>query len=368
MRARTAATILLVVGLMAPTGTASQASNQAIPKMTLREKIGQLVMFPIGGKALSETERSMIEDHHLGGVILFAHNYQDRSQLVGLNRQIQRAVRSGNPFSIGALIGVDQEGGIVKRFPDMPPGYSAPRMGEAGRRKLALRQGRATGRALREAGVNLNFAPVADLDIGPQRVMRERSFGSGPDKVARLAGAFAEGLQDRRVGSSPKHFPGLGGASTNSDDGRAFVYRSKRQLHRVDSVPFHKAVAKGTRLMMVGHAMYMNDGGRRPASLNPYILNRRLRGEFGFTGVAISDALEPVSWRFDGDTPKACKATIDAGMDVALLSSNVQVAAACAERIYQAVRRGGISNARIDDAVERVLRLKSWLGLYDPPA
>ncbi|MGH2805728.1 MAG: glycoside hydrolase family 3 protein [Actinomycetota bacterium] len=345
---------------------ASSAAEQQVPRMSLREKVGQLVMFGVEGRSLTAEERDVIARQHLGAVILFDHNYSNRTQLARLTDQIQAAARRGSSLRAGALIAVDQEGGVVKRFDDMPPRYSAPEMGRIGRTSVAYDQGRATGGALRRAGVNIDLAPVGDLDLPPEHVMRSRSFGPGENKVARLARAFGRGLQSRRVAAATKHFPGFGGASVNSDYGRAYIRRSKWQLHHVDAVPFHAAVEGGIRMIMLSHGMYLNDGGRIPASVSYYIATTRLRDEFAFTGVAISDALEPVAWRFDGDVDRACKATIKAGVDIALITGNVYRARACARSVRTAVREGKLPERRIDQAVARVLALKEWLGLYEP--
>jgi len=355
---------LATVAIAAPP-TASSAQD-VVARMTLREKVGQLVMFSVGGRTLSQHERDVIRGQHLGGVILFSKNYEDRTQLEALTAAIQRAVRSGNSLGLGALISADQEGGVVKRFPDMPPRYSAPELGRIGKNEVAHDQGARTARALRAAGVNVDLAPVADLDLPPEHVMRSRSFGPRRYRTARLARAFGRGLQSRRVAAATKHFPGLGGATINSDHGRAYVHRTKRQLREVDAVPFHAAVEGGIRMMMLSHGIYVNHGGRRPASVNYSIATKRLRGEFGFEGVAISDALEPVAWFFDGSTPHACKATINAGVDIALITGNVDMARECARKIRVAVRNGTISRNRIDKAVTRIVRLKTWLGLVEP--
>ena len=362
MRVRRTASIWIAL-VVAAAASQGPASGSSVPALSLREKIGQLVMFSIGGTTLSAYERDQIRKLHLGGVILFAHNYRDRSRLRTLTDQVQRAARAGNQLEIGALISADQEGGVVKRFPDMPPRYSAPEMGSSGRVKLAYDQGRATGYALRASGVNVNLAPVADLDLPPEHVMRTRSFGSGPRRVGRYARAFAQGLQSRRTAATAKHFPGFGGATVNSDYGRAYIYRTKWQLHHKDAQPFHAAIDAGLRVVMLSHGMYLKDGGRRPASVNHYIATRRLRREFSFTGVAISDDLDAVSWKFGGSTPHACKATIQAGVDVALITGGVDSARRCVARIHKAVASGTISEGRIDQALGRVLDLKAWLGL-----
>ena len=362
---RAARIIGVAVAVLVAAAAGAPAAPQiqdTVAQMSLGEKVGQLVMFSVRGQRLTDAEKNLIRRHHLGGVILFADNYRNRDQLKILTAQIQRAARAGNSQSIGALISVDQEGGVVKRFPDMPPRYSAPEMG-ARDASVAYHQGRATGKALRASGVNVNLAPVADLDLPPEHVMRSRSFGRHPDRVGRRVRAFSRGLQSQRTAATAKHFPGFGGANINSDFGRAYVRRTRWQLHHVDAVPFHKAIAGGTRMMMVSHGMYVNDGGKRPASLNKYIATERLRDEFGFTGVAISDALNAVDWKFDGNTPRTCRATIWAGVDIALITGDARAAGACAAAIKRAVRSGAISRAHIDRSVTRVLELKAWLGL-----
>lgn len=340
----------------------SAGTTGGLSSLSLRQKVGQLVMFGIEGTRLTTSEREVIRRHHLGGVILFADNYRDREQLRNLTTQIQNTVRRGSD-GIGALISVDQEGGVVKRFPDMPPWRSHPEIGATRDPSVAFAQGRDAGRALRNSGVNVNLAPVGDLDLPPEHVMRSRSFGSRTRRTARMTRAFARGLQSRRTAATAKHFPGLGGATINSDYGRAYVYRSKRQLRRTDVVPFRRAVEGGLKLMMLSHGIYVNDGGRRPASVNRYIATQRLRNEVGFEGVAISDALEPVAWKFDGNVPRACRATIWAGADIALITGHASAAAACTGEILRGVREGGISEGRINRAVRRILELKRWLGV-----
>lgn len=354
------ATVALTVSFAA--APAFSQAQDALETMTLREKAGQLVMFSVNGLSLSATERELIRRHHLGGVILFSKNYDDREQVAALNRAIQKAVRAGSS-GIGALISVDQEGGVVKRFPDMAPWHSAPEIGASEDDSLALREGRSTGRALSSVGVNVDLAPVADLDLPPEHVMRSRSFGSSPRRVGNLVRDFARGLQRNRVVAAAKHFPGLGGATVNSDFGRAYVYRNKWKLHNIDVAPFARAVAGGIRMLMVSHGIYVKDGGKRPASINRYIAVRRLRKEVGFTGVAISDALEAIAWRFGGETARACRATVWAGVDIALITGDVHAARSCASEIVAAVKAGTIPRRRLDAAVLRVLQLKRWLGL-----
>lgn len=335
-----------------------------VDRLTLPEKVGQLVMFSVQGEHLTAIERDLIRRHHLGGVILFGNNYSGRAQLKALTSRIQRVVKRGSGAGVGALISVDQEGGVVKRFKDMPPWRSAPELGALNDLDVTRGQGRATGRELRRAGVNVDLAPVADLDIGPKHVMRNRAFGSRPRHVAKHVVAFSRGLQARRVAAAVKHFPGLGGADRNSDAGPAYVRRSRGQLRKIDALPFKRAIAEGARAIMMSHAIYPNDGGRKPASLNPFIASKRLRRHLGFEGVSMSDAIDAMTWWFDGEIGKTCAATIRAGVDVALLANNVYAGRTCARAIVRATRQGSIRRERIDRAARRVIELKRWLGVY----
>lgn len=344
--------------------TPVSSAQSVVDRMTLREKVGQLVMFSVVGTRLSDHEKNAMRRHHLGAVILFGRNYRNGTQLERLTQQIQNAAHAGSDPTIGALVAVDQEGGIVKRFEDMPPYYSPPEMARHGI-DFTRRQGRRTGEALRGAGVNVDLAPVADLDLPPEHVMRERSFGSRPQRVGELVAAFGSGLQAKRVAATAKHFPGLGGATQNTDSGPATVSRTKWQLRNVDAKPFRYARRTGFGLIMVSHAMYLKDGGRVPASLSRRHIKERLRGDLGYDGVAISDALEAVAWRFDGNVSKACKATVAAGMDIALIVGGVDGAVRCADAIRRAVFGHKISEKRLDEAVARVLELKRWLGVLD---
>lgn len=358
-------TIAIGLVLAGSTLPASSAPDPVLDRMTLKEKVGQLVMFSVRGTRLTSAERDVIQSARLSNVILFGKNYKDRTQLENLTSQIQRAARAGGSDPIGALIAVDQEGGVVKRFEDMAPWYSAPQMGDRPK-SLAYDQGRATGRGLGNAGVNVDLAPVADLDLPPERVMASRSFGSEPVPVGRRVKAFARGLQSKRTAAAAKHFPGLGGATQNSDYGRAYVYRSRWRLRHVDAVPFRIAIEGGLKMVMLSHAIYPNDGGGRPASINRFIATERLRSGFGFTGVSISDALEAVAWWFDNDVARGCRATVWAGVDIALITGDVYAARSCANAIRAGVETGAISERHIDRSVQRVLELKRWLGVYEP--
>jgi beta-N-acetylhexosaminidase len=183
--------------------------------------------------------------------------------------------------------------------------------------------------------------------------------------VAARATAFALGLQERGVGATAKHFPGLGGAPANTDDRIAVVHRTSAQLAH-DRLPFARASAKGVDAIMVNHAIYPALGGHEPFSIDGPLVQRYLRGgDVRFTGVVITDSLNATGLRNAThlSTPQLCASAIEAGDDIALLSGSFATARACERQIHAALVAGKLTQAQIDAAALRVLELKQKLGL-----
>lgn len=344
------------------------AARAALIQLKAIDRAGQLVMTSVPGTVLQGRDERQLRALRPGGVIVFASNYRSHDQLRRFNRAVQVAGRSGAAARPQLLVSIDQEGGIVKRIADIPPTRSQPQLGSIDRVATTRAQGRAAGRALRALGVNMNLAPVADLDIGPRHVMRERSYGRSPSLVARHVVAFVAGLQGVGVASSVKHFPGLGAASVNSDDALATIDRPVRQLQREELVPFRAAIAQGADSIMMGHGVYRRLDARRPASASPAAY-RLLRTTLGYDGVAITDALHAAGFlRATRGTPAdGCVSTIKSGADIALLTGSLSDASRCRTRIVQAIAVGQLTQARVDEAALRVLRLKARLGLLPTP-
>ena len=241
----------------------------------------------------------------------------------------------------GALVFVDQEGGLVKAFPELPPWQAAA---EHASPRDAFASGRATGRALRRAGVHVDFAPVLDASDGP--------LGSRHFPTPELGLAFARGLRAGGADACAKHFPGLGSASVSTD----FAPRVHAAIRRDEMAAFRTAVRGGVSCVMVSHALYREFGGARAVvSPRAYRLLRRL----GFDGVAITDSLSivrgpwPVSW---------ARRAVLAGADLVLFTSAVD-----AERAIRALvplAREGL----LDEHVVRVIRFRRSLGLPGVPA
>jgi len=284
----------------------------------------------------------------VGGVLLTDANVRGADQA----RALVAGLRATSPRAL--LVAVDDEGGRVSSTEAVAPrGPSARRLGSSGP-GAALEAGRALGTTLASIDVDVALAPVADLDGGPAGgVIGDRSFGTDPTAVAADAAAFAAGLQEAGVAPTAKHFPGHAGAA-DSHGGPVTVDRSVESLEAADLVPFDTLVEDGVPLVMLGHVAY-SGLGPMPASLEPAAY--RLLRDTGFDGVAVTDSLGMGAVNLRWPFPEAAVLAVAAGADLALATDGSH-ARAMRDALVAAVDTGRLPEARLDEAVTRVLRLR----------
>jgi beta-N-acetylhexosaminidase len=325
----------------------------AAGRLATRQQVGQLVVAGFAGSRAPGSILSALRRGELSGVILFGANVASPAQLRRLTGSLQDAAGDG------ALISVDQEGGLVRRIPFAGPRPGQPDQGSVARvRRLAG----AAAKGLRSLGLNVNFAPVTDVPSSPGSDILRRAFAGGPVAVAARVVAAIEGYRVGRVAATAKHFPGLGGAPRNTDDASVVIRRSPSRLRRADLVPFRAAVAARVPLIMVSHAAYPALDARRIASQSRRVIGGLLRGEMRYEGAVVTDALEATAVRRRSSVARAAERSLLAGCDLLLLtrpSSRRAVVRHLAARAA-ASRAVGI---RVRDAVARVLALKRALGL-----
>ena len=295
----------------------------------------------------------------LAGVTIFGPNIAGPEQLAGLTAQLRSA--GGLP-----LVAIDEEGGDVTRIAHLTgspyPGNAA--LGAVDDAGLTAAVYQALGQDLAALGVNVNLAPSVDVNTAADNpVIGIRSFGSDPDLVARHAAAAVRGLQAAGVAACAKHFPGHGSTSADSHHGIVTLQASLDLLRRRDLPPFVAAIAAGVRGVMPGHLRVPELTGDAPATLSAAALSGLLRGELGFTGVVISDALEMRAVSDLYGIPEAAVLAVAAGTDLLCFGRDA------AEDSYLAVRRalseavstGRLPAERLADAQQNVARLRDWL-------
>jgi beta-N-acetylhexosaminidase len=294
----------------------------------------------------------------VGGVILLGDRWTSELATAAAVERVQAAAcRRGVPL----LVGVDQEGGTVRRLPWAPPDVAAGRMATTAR---ARAEAAAAALALRAAGVGIDFAPVADTITSPASFLGTRSFGSDPARVALLVSAFVRGLQTGGVAATAKHFPGLGSATANTDDRPVTIGRSAAFLTS-RFAPFPAAVSAGARLVMISSASYPAlDPTGTPAVFSTPIVTGLLRGTLGFAGVAVSDALDTPALRRQPDVPGRA---IAAGVDLLLYSHEGPAELGYAQ-LLQDAKASPALRTELAAAANRVAGLKAWLAANGGPS
>ena len=294
-----------------------------------------------------ESFLAQVRNGEVGGVILNGR-WASRAQMAAVTQTLQAAACGhGSPL----LIAVDQEGGTTRRLPWAAPAESARSLGTSGAAHVKS-EAHAAAAALRRAGVSIDFAPVTDTRLSPGSFLGSRTFSTDPTIVGQLATAFVQGLQAGGVAATAKHFPGLGAATTNTDDHAVTV-----QLVRLQ--PFRDAIAAGVQLVMVSNASYPKlDPSGRPAVFSRAIVTQLLRDSLGFDGVVVTDALDAPT---PNATPHAPERAIAAGVDLLLYTSG-SAARGGYESLVADASRSAPLRARLAAAVGRIRALKNWLG------
>lgn len=345
--------------------------------MTLEEKAGQMLMPDIRmwqnkpTTAINAGITSAVQDHKLGGLILFDKNIESTEQLTTFNHQLQ-ALAGDIPL----FLSIDQEGGSVGRIPGGTNLPGAMALGAVADSALSLEAGKVTGAELKTLGVNLNFAPVLDVNVNPDNpVIGIRSFGSEAGLVSELGTAFMKGLQQEGVIATAKHFPGHGDTDVDSHLGLPVVAHDRQRLEQIELRPFREAIKQGVDMIMIGHIAFpaldnatvvsKKDGSKvvLPATLSKKVITGLLKEEMGFQGVVVSDAftMKAIAEHFGEE--EAVVRAVSAGVDIVLMPKNITGAH---DAIVQAVNEGELSSQQIDRSVKRILQLKQAYGLFEP--
>jgi beta-N-acetylhexosaminidase len=321
----------------------------AAPRLTLRQAIGQRMVFAYGGAHPPAALRRRIARGEAAGVVLFSRNIRS---VAAVRAQIAELQRIKRPATVDAplLVMVDQEGGDVRRLPGPPAQGAAATPSSA----AARANGRAAGRLLRSAGVNVDLAPVVDVGRADSALANEgRTYDDDAPGVIAKAGAFADGLRAAGIEPVLKHFPGFGAASINTDNGVARIDLSLAELRAVDLRPYAKIE---TRAVMLSTAVYPRVDPR-PAAFSTRWVGDELRGRLQFTGVTITDDLQTPAVAKYGSPAQLAYFTMKAGVDLPLFAKDYKTGTRAAAGLERAVRSGALTRTRLDAGAHRVL---SW--------
>jgi len=345
--------------------------HAVLSRMSVEQKVGQLIMIDIiydsSGNPVTKVNddvRKTLREVQPGGIILFGQNLKTVEQVRTLTADLQEE------STVPLFLSTDQEGGRISRLTMAPdiPATDVPSehvIGRTGDPRLARDAGRVLARELRALGMNMDMAPVADLDTNPgNQIVGDRAYGSDPVETGKMVAAAVRGIQSEDVCAVVKHFPGHGDTHGDSHNGRVSVPHDLARLSRVEFVPFRAGIDAGVDFVMTGHiAAPRVTGNNLPATLSPVLLGDVLRKQLKFDGIVITDDLSMKS--LPPYSPgRLAVAIVQAGADMLLGPTDPREAAAA---LVSAVHDGTISGQRLDESVRRILRVKIERGIFVPP-
>jgi beta-N-acetylhexosaminidase len=328
-----------------------QRARAAVDRLPLTRQVGRLVVLRFNGPSVPGYVSEAVHSGRAAGAILFRDNVTDQATARRLTSELRRGAVST------PIVCVDQEGGAVRTLPWAAPVRSAPRQEAAG---TVRADSRAAGRDLRSAGINVALAPVADVPSVPGAALGGRSFSRDPARTAAAVAEAVRGFREAGVAPTAKHFPGLGGATVNTDFGSSTVSRSAGEIRRADLEPFRAAIRAGVPIVMIGHARYPAIDPDRIASQSPAVVTGLLRGELGFRGVVITDSTEAKAVQSVTGVEEAAVRNLRAGVDVVLTTGRGSYIHVFRALLAEARRDPGF-RARVRESAARVLALQRSL-------
>ncbi len=314
------------------------------------ELAGAVLTTGIPGLRLDAETQRELERIRPSGVILFRRNFESLEQLRALTAEL-------HALPSRPLVSIDHEGGKVVRvgepFTDFPPARNVTDTA------AAKSLGRAMGSELAAAGIDIDFAPVLDVDSNPANpIIGDRAFSTDPQEVAMLGAAFVEGMRQSGVVACGKHFPGHGDTDRDSHLELPTVQKSRAELDAVELVPFRAAIADAIPMLMTAHVMYPGLDPDLPATLSPRILQSLLRDELGYAGVIVSDDLEMRALSDACSVEDAAVKSLAAGCDWLLICNEFENTRLAYQRVTQALGSGELDAGRLRTSARRIDALR----------
>ncbi|GGF90040.1 beta-N-acetylhexosaminidase [Paenibacillus aceti] len=341
--------------------------QEQLAALSTAEKIGQLFIVGMDGTESNEPIRELLQKRHVGGIILYKNNIVNTEQAVGLLNKLKQENKH-NPVPL--FLSVDEEGGRVSRMPaELVKLPAAGKIGATKDSKAAENLGELIGAELTGFGLNMDFAPVLDVNSNPDNpVIGDRSFSDSADVVSQMGLAEMKGLSGQGIIPVVKHFPGHGDTSVDSHLGLPVVEHDMERLRELELVPFQAAIDAGADVVMVAHLLMPHLDPDRPASFSKAVIQDLLRDELGFKGVVISDDMTMGAISEHYPIGEAAVQFILAGGNIVLVGHEIEKEKAAIQAITEAVEQGTIPMDVLDQRVYEVLSLKQKFKLSDDSA
>lgn len=338
--------------------TIDEKVDKIVASMSKTEKIGQMVMIGIQGTKVDDDSLYMLNQYHMGGVILFDRNMESPEQVKQLTSDLQAQSNEKVPL----FIGIDEEGGDVVRMAEkLTPPPSQKEIGATGDIEQAKTWAIKTAKSLKDMGINVNFAPVADVGSNDKR-----SYSTDANTVIDFVRAATKGYQQENIIYSLKHFPGIGKGKVDSHIDSSSIDVAKEVLMTEDILPFKTIIDESDPndyFILVSHLKYLALDEEYPASLSSKIMTDLLRNELGYKGIIITDDMEMGAVANHNDFRSIGVNAVKAGADIVLVCHEYEHQQEVYLGLLDAVNNGEISQERIDESIKRIIKVK-LLHLY----
>lgn len=338
--------------------TIDEKVDKIVESMSQTEKLGQMVMIGIQGTKADDDSLYMLNQYHMGGVILFDRNMENPEQVKQLTSDLQAQSNEKVPL----FIGIDEEGGDVVRMAEkLTPPPSQKEIGATGDIEQAKTWAIKTAKSLKDMGINVNFAPVADVGSNDKR-----SYSTDINTVIDFVRVATKGYQQENIIYSLKHFPGIGKGKVDSHVDSSNIDASKDTLMAEDILPFKTIIDENEPndyFILVSHLKYPALDEEYPASLSSKIMTDLLRYELGYKGIIITDDMEMGAVANHNDFRSIGVNAVKAGADIVLVCHEYEHQQEVYLGLLDAVNSGEISQERIDESVKRIIKVK-LLHLY----
>ncbi|MBR4992274.1 MAG: beta-N-acetylhexosaminidase, partial [Clostridia bacterium] len=329
----------------------------------LRHQIGQMIIAGFPSLEVDDQARALVSDYQVGNFILFARNMNTAEQVANMCGGLSDM--TFEKTGLAPFIAADQEGGLVSRITEGAALFPGAMALAAAADEAEIRQvGKNCGEMLRAMGVNVNFAPVLDVNIEPLNpIIGIRSFGDEPQRVADLGSAMAEGMVEGGVIATLKHYPGHGNVAVDSHLDLPTNDTDPALLENTEFLPFKQAFDRGAPAIMSCHIRFPKIDPDLPATLSPAILTDLLRKKQGFQGLVFTDCMEMEAIQKGWGSAEGAVLAVLAGCDILCISHHVEAVRAACDAIYEAVQSGRIPRARIQETYDRIVAAKTRMGL-----
>lgn len=346
-----------------PNQLENQTISEVISKMSLKDKIGQMILAGISGTTMDTNGKKLISQFHVGGIIFYKNNFETPEQTVQLVNQL----KAGNSSNLPLFLGIDQEGGRVTRLPGGLVNFPSNNLiGKVKNPEFSYKVGTLLGHELKEFGLNLDFAPVLDINSNPNNpVIGDRSFGNNSEIVSTLGIQTMKGIQSQNVIPTIKHFPGHGDTSIDSHLELPIVNKSLMELQELELIPFERAIDHGADVVMVAHILLPELDNTNPASISKAVITDLLRKQLSFKGVIITDDMTMGAITEHFDIGKAAVESVKAGSDIILVGHDYNNVVKISSSLITAVENGEISEQRLNESIKRIIQLKRKYRIND---